>query len=92
MGSYAILDPERIKAFSEERGLERAELAEAAGISMDTLRRIERGERVRFGTGWKVGLPLGVHPQEIGTPIFSAHMRKVLSPWLSERGELADEG
>ena len=66
---YATLDPEKVKAIARERGLDRAALAEAAGVSMDTVRRIERAERVTFYTSRKVGRALEVEPRSLWHPL-----------------------
>jgi transcriptional regulator with XRE-family HTH domain len=63
---YGVMDGEKIEAMRQERGLSRQEFAERAGISMSTLRSVERGRRVRAKTGWRVARGFGVHPQEIG--------------------------
>jgi transcriptional regulator with XRE-family HTH domain len=57
---YAVMDGEKIEAMRQERGPSRQELAQAAGISMSTLRSVERGHRVRRKTGWKVARVFGV--------------------------------
>jgi transcriptional regulator with XRE-family HTH domain len=59
------MDGEKIEAMRQERGLSPRELAQAAGISMSTLRRVERGGRVRGRTGRRVARVFGVHPSEI---------------------------
>ena len=63
---YGIMDGEKIEAMRQERGLSRQQLAQEAGISMSTLRSVERGRRVRARTGWRVAQVFGVHPREIG--------------------------
>ncbi len=65
---YGVMDGEKIEALRQERGLSRRQLAQAGGISMSTLRSVERGHRVRRKTGWQVARVLGVHPREIGRP------------------------
>jgi DNA-binding XRE family transcriptional regulator len=65
---YGVMDGEKIEAMRQERGLSRQELAQEAGISVETLRALERGERVRVRTGWKVARVFGKHPSEIGRP------------------------
>lgn len=65
---YGVMDGEKIEAMREERGLSRQELAQEAGISMETLRRVERGERIAAHTGRKVARVFGMHPREIGRP------------------------
>jgi transcriptional regulator with XRE-family HTH domain len=66
---YARMDGEKIEAMREERGLSRRELAQEAGISMTTLRRVERGERVQAKTAKRVARVFGIHPKEIGRPV-----------------------
>ena len=65
---YAVMDGEEVQAMRQERGLSRQELAQEAGITMSTLRSVERGERVRKATGWKVARVFGMHPRELGRP------------------------
>jgi transcriptional regulator with XRE-family HTH domain len=65
---YGVMDGEKIEAMRQERGLSRRELAEKAGISMSTMRRVEHGGRVRGRTGWRVARVFGKHPNEIGRP------------------------
>jgi transcriptional regulator with XRE-family HTH domain len=63
---YGVMDGEKIEAMRQERGLSRQQLAQEAGISMSTLRSVERGRRVRARTDWRVARVFGVHPQDIG--------------------------
>jgi transcriptional regulator with XRE-family HTH domain len=65
---YAVMDGEKIQAMRQARGLSREEFAQEAGISVDMVASVERGELVRATTGWRVALALGVHPREIGRP------------------------
>jgi transcriptional regulator with XRE-family HTH domain len=76
---YAILDPEEVEARAKGRGLNRRALAEEAGISMDTMRRIERGEKVTFYTARKVAGVFGVHSREIAEPALSERLRAALA-------------
>jgi DNA-binding transcriptional regulator YiaG len=65
---YGVMDGEKIEAMRQERGLSRRGLAERAGLTVETVARVERGERVRRATGWKVARVFGTHPSEIGRP------------------------
>ena len=65
---YAVMDGERIEAMRQERGLSRRGFAEQAGIGVKTVARVERGERVRKATVWKVASAFGRHPREIARP------------------------
>ena len=65
---YAILSPEKVRELREERGLDRAALAEVAGVSMDTMRRIEHAERVTFYTSRKVARALEAEPASLWHP------------------------
>jgi transcriptional regulator with XRE-family HTH domain len=65
---YAIMEGEKIRAMRQREGLSRRELAERAGIAESTVGSVERSERVKAKTGWKVALVFGVHPKEIGRP------------------------
>jgi len=62
---YVILSPEKVEELREERCLSRPELAEAAGVSPDTVRRIEGGKgAVRFESARKISRALGLeHPR-----------------------------
>jgi transcriptional regulator with XRE-family HTH domain len=57
---YAVMDGEKIEAMRQECDLSRHELAERAGIARETVARMERSERVRAKTGWKVARGFGV--------------------------------
>lgn len=49
-----------------EGGMSRAELAAAAGVSPETIRLVERGERrLHVGTAVRIGVPLGRTALEI---------------------------
>jgi transcriptional regulator with XRE-family HTH domain len=63
---YAVMDGEKIRAMRQREGLSRRELAERAGIAESTVGNVERSERVRAKTGWKVACVFGAHPKEIG--------------------------
>jgi transcriptional regulator with XRE-family HTH domain len=60
------MDGEKIEAMRQERGLSRQELAQEAGVVVETVARVERGERVRAKTGWRVARVFGVHPKSLG--------------------------
>jgi len=62
---YVILSPEKVRELREERGLDRRALAEAAGVSVDTIKRIEgRKGAVRFDSARRVARALEVeHPR-----------------------------
>jgi transcriptional regulator with XRE-family HTH domain len=74
---YAVMDPEKVRARAEEEGLDRQALADAAGVSMDTMRRIERAQRVTFYTSRKVARVLGAEPASLWHPEHSPH----IPPW-----------
>jgi transcriptional regulator with XRE-family HTH domain len=65
---YGVMDGEKIRAMRQERGLSRGELAQAAGVSAETVARVERGDRVLARTGWRVARVFGMRPSEIGRP------------------------
>jgi DNA-binding XRE family transcriptional regulator len=67
-GMYAVMEGERIKAMRQERGLSGQELAERVGIARETVARMERSERVRAKTAWRVARVFGLHPKEVGRP------------------------
>jgi transcriptional regulator with XRE-family HTH domain len=66
---YGVMDGEKIATMRQERGLSRQELARQAGISMSTLRSLERGHKVRVKTARSVANVFGVHPSEMGHPV-----------------------
>jgi transcriptional regulator with XRE-family HTH domain len=54
---YVKLSPEKVRELREERDISRRELAEAAHVSVDTVRRIETGKGpVRLKTARAVAL------------------------------------
>ena len=76
---YAVMDGERVRAMRQERGLSRQEFVREAGVSLSTLRSVERGERVRATTGWRVACVFDMHPSELGTPAPTSRVwRRVL--------------
>jgi DNA-binding transcriptional regulator YiaG len=70
-GMYGVMDGEKIQEMRQGRGLSRRQLAQEAGISMNTLRSGERGERVRAATARRVARVFELHPREIGRPATS---------------------
>jgi transcriptional regulator with XRE-family HTH domain len=71
---YAVMNSKRLEELREEKGLSKRELAEAAGISMKTLRRVESEKPVRKATAWKVAGVFGVHPRSIGQSYWKPEM------------------
>ena len=61
----AIVDGEKVKDLSVERGMNQKALAKAAGVSPRTLQRAERGERVRLDLIGNIANALQVQPPEI---------------------------
>jgi transcriptional regulator with XRE-family HTH domain len=59
---YVVMNSERVKELREEHGLSKRALAAGAGVSVSTLRRVEREEPVYFRTGRAVADALGVEP------------------------------
>jgi transcriptional regulator with XRE-family HTH domain len=59
---YVVMSRERVQELREERGLSKRALADAAGVSAETVRRAEREEPVRFSTGHALAEALGVGP------------------------------
>jgi len=63
---YVILSPEKVRELREECGLERRALAEAAGVSMDTIRRIEGAKGpVTFYTSRKIARALDLQDPRV---------------------------
>jgi len=59
---YVVMDSSRVRELREEKGMTRRDLAGAAGISAETVRRVELEEPVYFRTGRAVAKALGVEP------------------------------
>jgi transcriptional regulator with XRE-family HTH domain len=59
---YVVIDGERVRELREEKGMTTRDLAGAAGISVQTAKRVEREEPVYFRTGRAVAKALGVEP------------------------------
>ena len=59
---YVVMNSERVRELREEKGMTRRDLAGAAGISAETVRRVELEEPVYFRTGRAVAKALGVEP------------------------------
>ena len=59
---YVVMDSSRVRELREEKGMTRRDLAGAAGISAETVRRAEREKPVRFSSGRAVDEALGVEP------------------------------
>jgi transcriptional regulator with XRE-family HTH domain len=64
---YVVMSASRVRELREEKGLSKRALADAAGISVSTAKRVEREEPVMFRTGRAVADALGVGPsRELG--------------------------
>ena len=63
--TYIVMYPDNVKTLREEKDMSIWDLAEAAGISVQTARKAERGGRVAKGTARRVVMALGVKPSEI---------------------------
>jgi transcriptional regulator with XRE-family HTH domain len=59
---YVVMCRERVRALREEKGMSKRALAEKAGISVSTAKRVEREVPVTFRTGRAVAGALGVGP------------------------------
>jgi ribosome-binding protein aMBF1 (putative translation factor) len=59
---YVVMNSERVEELREEKGLSKRDLAGVAGVSVSTVRRVEREEPVYFRTGRAVAKALGVEP------------------------------
>jgi transcriptional regulator with XRE-family HTH domain len=67
---YVAMNPSRVRELREEKGMSKRDLATAAGISLTTAKRVERGLPVRFPTGRKVLAVFGEKPSlELGRPV-----------------------
>jgi transcriptional regulator with XRE-family HTH domain len=79
---YVILSPEKVRELREERGLDRRDLADAAGLSPTTVRRIEGGKGpVEVESAYKIADALGLeHPTVLSAtpnPLDSVVRRQV---------------
>ena len=64
---YVVLDPARVGAMRQERGMSRRALAARAGVGMSTVAKVEAGEvAVRLSTARGIGAALGVDPKSLG--------------------------
>jgi transcriptional regulator with XRE-family HTH domain len=65
---YVELDGARVRTMRGSRGFDGATFARRAGISRDTVRRVERNRGpVRIGTARKIGVALGMDdPRSLG--------------------------
>jgi transcriptional regulator with XRE-family HTH domain len=59
---YMVMNAERVQELRAQNGMTRRDLAGAAGISAQTVRRVELEEPVYFRTGRAVAEALGVEP------------------------------
>jgi DNA-binding transcriptional regulator YiaG len=59
---YLVMDGEQVRSLREEKGMSRRDFAGEAGISVDTVRSVEREVPVTFRTGRAVASALGVEP------------------------------
>jgi transcriptional regulator with XRE-family HTH domain len=57
-----VMNAERVQELREEKGMTSQDLAAVAGISVKTVRRVEREKPVMFRTGRAVADTLGVEP------------------------------
>jgi len=57
-----VMNAERVQELREGQGMSRRALADAAGISAETVRRAEREVPVTFRTGRALAAALGVEP------------------------------
>jgi transcriptional regulator with XRE-family HTH domain len=66
-----IVMTERVRELREEKGMSKGDLAEAAGVSLTTARRAERGLPVLNTTARALVEALGERPTcpELGTPV-----------------------
>jgi transcriptional regulator with XRE-family HTH domain len=61
---YVEMCGKRVQELRQEKGLSKQQLAAAAGISPDTLRRVEQEEPVQVKTAKKVAKALEVDPPQ----------------------------
>jgi transcriptional regulator with XRE-family HTH domain len=59
---YVVMNSEQVRSLREQMGMTRRDLAGVAGISAETVRRVELEEPVYFHTGRAVAEALGVEP------------------------------
>jgi len=66
---YGVVNSERVRQLRKREGMSKRDLAIAAGISLSTARRVERGAPVQPETVWKVAGVFGLHPQDIARAV-----------------------
>jgi transcriptional regulator with XRE-family HTH domain len=62
---YAVTDGEKIEEMRLARSLSREELAQAAGLALSTVSKVERSGRVRLKTARRVANVFGVSPRSL---------------------------
>jgi transcriptional regulator with XRE-family HTH domain len=75
---YARMNVDKVKQLRARHGMSRKDLADAAGISLSTARRVERKATVQAATVWKVAGVFGLHPQDIARPAYRPSDRQHL--------------
>ena len=74
---YAVMHGEQIRRLREEKGLNKREFANAAGISESTARKVERSACVQRSTAWKVARVFGLEARNIAHPASQPYLRLV---------------
>jgi transcriptional regulator with XRE-family HTH domain len=65
-GGYTVVDGEKLKELREDRAFSVRDLAQAAGISTDTITALEKGRRKAWPRNVrKLADALGVEPREL---------------------------
>jgi transcriptional regulator with XRE-family HTH domain len=82
--TYVVMHGRRIRELREEKRLSQRELAEAAGISVCTLRKVEHEEPVRKSTARKVAAALGIGYQTIAQPHYTGEQAARTREFLRE--------
>ena len=59
---YVVMNSEQVRGLREKRGMSRRELADVGGVSIKTVRKVEREVPVTFRTGRAVANALRVAP------------------------------
>jgi transcriptional regulator with XRE-family HTH domain len=59
---YVRMNTEQVQTLREQKGMTRRDLAAVAGISVNTVRHVEREKPMMFRTGRAVADALGIEP------------------------------
>lgn len=91
MSELRTLFGSRVRHYRKQRGLTQAAVAEASGLSLETITRIERGVvGVRFDAAERIAKALGVPPAALFSLDDILHANPRLRPFLDRLLVLSD--